>query len=60
MGESVWMSKDTNVMVTVKQSEKENTELTNLGLIIPKALLSSFLHIEPPTKDSTPPPSNID
>lgn len=46
MGESVWMSKAANVMVAVKQREKENLELTNLGLIIPRASLSSFLHIE--------------
>lgn len=47
MGKSVWISKGANVMVAVKQREKENTELTNLGLIIPGAFLSSFLHIGP-------------
>lgn len=47
MGESAWMSKGANVMVAVKQREKENTELTNLGLIIPGAFLSSFLRIGP-------------
>lgn len=47
MEKSVWISKGANVMVAVKQREKENTELTNLGLIIPGAFLSSFLHIGP-------------
>lgn len=42
MIENVWMSKAASVMVAGKQREKEDTELTNLGLTIPRSLIFFF------------------